>query len=277
MVRVEVRGLPDWIDASRLLGPGGWALEGDVHVGELDRREAADLLARLRGIGLGGRALEVSVHPPLKRPLIRAARAEDARRRRQTTPGFTRPGAQLDDEGRMSLTPEALALGLGERYAGQRVVDATCGAGGNAIGFARAGCQVVAVDRDGARLRMARHNARLYGVEDRITFVHGRAEDQAPDADLLFLDPPWGADWDRTRTTLDDLPALAGLLALAPRYPTTLVKLPPSFDPSTVPGAVPEAVFGEAPGDYRRVKFVLLRIISRGSSSSQGPPDPLAD
>src|SRR5690606_10608290 len=112
----------------------------------------------------------------------------------------------------------------GRRYAGRDVIDATCGAGGNAIGFARAGCAVVAVDADAGRLAQARHNAAVYGVADRIRFVHGRAQDVVTTGDVLFLDPPWGADWDRARTTVGDLPPLAELLPLAAGFDTTLIK-----------------------------------------------------
>lgn len=262
---VRVSGLPAFVDAARLLGPGTWTLtdRGDgtrVAESALDRRDAADLAARLRGVGLGGHALALEVSPALPRPWVRAARTEDARRRRDTTPGFTRPGVRLDPEGRMSLTPEALARDLGERAAGRRVIDAFCGAGGNTIGFARAGCAVTAIERDRDRLADARHNARLYGVADRVTFVHGDALEIVPglDADLLFADPPWGEHWNRERTTAGDVPLLGPILAAADALPALWLKLPPSFAADTLPDFRAEAWFGRAPGDERRVKFLLL-------------------
>lgn len=261
MPRATLCGLPEWVDASRLLGPGSWQRDVECLTAELSPHDAADLAARLRGVHLGGARLELRVEPPLPRALVRAARTADARRRRDTTPGFTRPGVRLDDGSRIYLTPEALALALARPYAGRRVVDATCGAGGNAIGFARAGCEVVAVDRNARMLELARHNARIYGVVDRIRFVHGRAETLDLKGDVLFLDPPWGTDWNRERGTLDDLPELAGLLRLAANFEETLVKVPPSFDPATLRVETrPEAWFGRAAGDHRRVKFLILRI-----------------
>lgn len=259
-MRVEIRGVPDWVDADRLLGPGDWVRRGAVWCADLDRVEAADIQARLRGVGLDGRRLDVSVYPALKRPLVRDARAADARRRRDTTPGFTRRGVRLDDVSRSYLTPESLALALGDRVTGRHVVDATCGAGGNTIGFARSGCEVLAIDLDAGRLDQARHNAVVYDVAHRITFVHGRAQDVVTGGDVLFVDPPWGLDWDRAGTTVADLTPLAELLHLASAFTTTFVKVPPSFETDTVPGATPEAWFGEAPGDARRVKYVLLRL-----------------
>ena len=265
--RVVVKHVPRWVPQERLLGDGAWvACEDGGWACELTTREACDVAARLRGVGLGGRKLELSATPKLPRAAVRGARLDDARSRRRASPGFSRRGAKLDDEGRWSLTPERLALEIGRRVAKRSVVDATCGAGGNAIGFARQGCRVLAVDVDRSRLDLARHNAKLYGVDARITFACADATALPPerDADVLFVDPPWGVEWNRTRTGLCSLPLLEAMLDLAQqegrRFTRVLAKVPPSFDPGTTPGAAPEAVFGHEPGDYRRVKFVLLDI-----------------
>ncbi len=271
---VRVAGLPAWIDAERLLGEGGFTLREEsfgrrTASAELGVREAADVLARLRGIGFDGRGLEVTTEPALPRSAVRAARTEDARRRRETTPGFERKGARLDDEGRMSLTPERIAVAIAATAKGRKVVDATAGCGGDAIAFARSGSQVIAIERDGGRLAMARHNARLYGVDGRITFVAGDAREVlgAGDASvardaILYVDAPWGAEWSRSSTSLRDLPLLRDLAALAPATGAAELwaKVPPSFEVGSLPGARAEAYFGEAPGDFRRVKLVLLRV-----------------
>ena len=191
---------------------------------------------------------------------VRRAYTDEARRDRERSPGFSRPEVRLDDEARVSLTPEALALRLGERARGLRVIDACAGAGGNAIGFARAGCAVVAIEINPRRLAMARHNAGVYGVADRIEFVCGDACAIMPEheADLLFIDPPWGERYDKARVTLYDLPPSKQLLAHAPHVPKHWLKVPPSFDPSSLPGCHVEAVFGVGRGDGRRVKFLLV-------------------
>ncbi|CAM9150397.1 unnamed protein product [Choristocarpus tenellus] len=53
---------------------------------------------------------------------------------------------------------------------------------------------VIAIDIDPIRLQYARHNASIYGVEDRIEFILGDAMDVLPTlrADVVFLSPPWG-------------------------------------------------------------------------------------
>jgi hypothetical protein len=262
---VRVWPLPQWLDWHRLLGPGTWNAstldDGSLEAkASLDRYAAADLTARLRGVGIGGQLLEVKISPPLHRKDLRKASTDEARRYRDGSTGFSKPSALLDDEGRKSLTPESLALALGERAQGLRVIDACAGAGGNAIGFARAGCTVTAIEIDRDRLAMARHNARLYGVADRIEFMLGDARPILPEreADLLWIDPPWGERYNKERITLDDLPPCRELLDCAKHLPKRWIKVPPSFDPATLPGYHAEAFFGTAPGDHRRVKFLLL-------------------
>ena len=253
---VTVAGLPAWVDAERLLGAGTWRLTDALAHADLDGDAAADLSARLRGVGLGGRLLTVTVHPKLSRSSVRRARTIDARRRRDTTPGFDRPGIRADKAAKLMLTPASLAWRLGQRYAGRSVVDVGCGAGGNTIGFARAGCRVTAIEPDAERLAMARHNAQIYGVAERIQFVHGD-DRRLPPSDFVFVDPPWGEEWPRDRCGLEQFDLLGRVMS---RAALLVAKLPPSFDPRDIAGASAEAVFGEAPGDRQRIKFVLLTV-----------------
>lgn len=53
---------------------------------------------------------------------------------------------------------------------------------------------VIAIDIDKEKLACARHNAEVYGVADRIEFIHGDFLSLAPTlcADVVFLSPPWG-------------------------------------------------------------------------------------
>ncbi|XP_056276770.1 trimethylguanosine synthase isoform X2 [Pseudoliparis swirei] len=108
-------------------------------------------------------------------------------------------GVRLDREGWFSVTPERIAEHIALRVErsfpeARLVVDAFCGVGGNAIQFALAGKRVLAVDIDPVRLDLARHNATVYGVADRIDFVRGDFLQLAPRlrGDVVFLSPPWG-------------------------------------------------------------------------------------
>ena len=136
-------------------------------------------------------------------------------------------GCLLDEEGWFSVTPEAIADRIAERCRCDTIIDAFCGVGGNAIAFAKV-CErgeritivwrkrlepdlhatpVIAIDNSATRLALARHNAAVYGVADRIEFIlgdfisyatslqHMSSQSLSPrrrPIDVVFLSPPWG-------------------------------------------------------------------------------------
>ncbi|KAI5887907.1 S-adenosyl-L-methionine-dependent methyltransferase [Schizophyllum commune H4-8] len=120
------------------------------------------------------------------------------------------PGCLLDTEGWFSVTPEAIANRIAERCRCDTILDAFCGVGGNAIAFAQTCQRVIALDTDPTRLALARHNAQIYGVADRIEFIltdyvafaeayisrkeisQTAVTKPARMIDVVFLSPPWG-------------------------------------------------------------------------------------
>lgn len=62
------------------------------------------------------------------------------------------------------------------RWAGKRVLEIGCGIGTDTMNFARAGATVTAVDLSERSLWLAQQRARVYGLEDRITFYNADAE-----------------------------------------------------------------------------------------------------
>mmetsp|Transcript_16074 Transcript_16074/g.19625 ORF Transcript_16074/g.19625 Transcript_16074/m.19625 type:complete len:605 (+) Transcript_16074:111-1925(+) len=105
-------------------------------------------------------------------------------------------GIKLDKESWYSVTPEAIANHIGKRMAmevkrhvkfdengkrGAVVMDAFCGCGGNAIGFATQSSVedvelILCIDVDRSKLKMAANNASIYGVKtDRIVFIEADA------------------------------------------------------------------------------------------------------
>lgn len=269
--QVRVGPLPAWIPTDRLLGGHAWDLTmhaGSVHASaHLETAIAADIAARLRAVVLAGQAIHVEITPPLARPAVRAGRLEEARRQRDRSPGFTRPGVQLDVGTRLGLTPEALALDLGRRANQRHVIDTCCGAGGNAIGFARAGCTVTAIELDETRLAMAQHNASIYGVANRIEWLLGDARTHLPTlrmpvGSLWFVDVPWQIDVNESSEVDDDAmrALLNEILALRPPAQEVWAKVPAWFDPDSLEGAQPRAYFGASTGDAQRVKFLVLEL-----------------
>lgn len=60
---------------------------------------------------------------------------------------------------------------------------------------------MVGVDIDQTRIKFAKHNAKLYNVQDRIDFVHSDFFDiRGIKPDIVFLAPPWGGiDYSKNR------------------------------------------------------------------------------
>lgn len=125
-------------------------------------------------------------------------------------------GCLLDEEGWYSVTPERIASQIAERCRCDVILDAFCGVGGNAIAFANTCHRVIAMDNSPTRLTLARHNATIYGVADRIEFVladyitfarsylshrdaaaashsiNASTDAKRRPIDVVFLSPPWG-------------------------------------------------------------------------------------
>jgi trimethylguanosine synthase len=118
------------------------------------------------------------------------------------------------------VTPESIAIQIADRCRCDTILDPFCGVGGNAIAFAKT-CEhgtsvipvdytyslhpcklVIALDISPTRLALARHNAAIYGVADRIEFIladyisFANAYLSRPRPtrriDVVFLSPPWG-------------------------------------------------------------------------------------
>uniref|UniRef100_A0A182SHY9 Trimethylguanosine synthase n=1 Tax=Anopheles maculatus TaxID=74869 RepID=A0A182SHY9_9DIPT len=103
-------------------------------------------------------------------------------------------GIRLDRESWFSVTPEKVAAHTAERCRSDLIIDAFCGCGGNTIQFAFSCQKVIAIDIDPRKIEMAKHNATVYGVADRIEFIVGDFLQLADRlrADVVYLSPPWG-------------------------------------------------------------------------------------
>ncbi|MGC4042220.1 MAG: class I SAM-dependent methyltransferase [Armatimonas sp.] len=105
---------------------------------------------------------------------------------------------------RLFVTPDALAQAtsplLAQFHAAQlapygKVADVACGLGFDTMAFAEAGLKVLAIERDPARLALARANAEALGLTHRITFLEADAtEVDLADWPAIYFDPARRAD-----------------------------------------------------------------------------------
>lgn len=85
------------------------------------------------------------------------------------------------------MTPEAIAKHIAKRFSDRLgpnalVIDAMVGVGGNTIQFALQFPVVFGVDLSFERLLLAKHNASIYGVQDKMELVRG---------DFTCIAPHW--------------------------------------------------------------------------------------
>jgi hypothetical protein len=120
-----------------------------------------------------------------------------------------------------------------------RVADLGCGIGGDALGFAGIGLDVLAVDADEITAAIASYNLAPFG--DAVTVRQARAEDvDLTGVDAVWLDPArrTAGHTETTRTRSQDWsPSLEWAFALAERMPAG-IKLGPGFDRSQIPSGV---------------------------------------
>lgn len=100
---------------------------------------------------------------------------------------------QIDDVWLYSVKPEALAIETAQTIKWETILDAFGWVWGSTIWFALTGKKVICVELDETRLNMAKNNSEIYGVSDKITFIHGDILEVLPelDFDAIYLDPPW--------------------------------------------------------------------------------------
>ena len=131
-------------------------------------------------------------------------------------------------------TTERIARHIAKRFSPQwQVVDLGCGLGANSMFLAEHGCQVLALDKNPARLKMAQLNAKVYGVSKQIKFQEADFLENLPQGvDAIFLDParnlPSGI---KTRSLKNSQPNIIELLPrLLAITPQVAVKISPAFD-----------------------------------------------
>lgn len=148
---------------------------------------------------------------------------------------FTRAG--LEQSTRLSVA--AWHAGRFRDAGARRVADLGCGIGGDALGVAGIGLDVLAVDADEVTAAIAAYNLAPFGTA--VTVRHGLAEDTDLDGiDAVWLDPARrtaGHSETRRVDASDYTPGLDWAFEVARRIPTG-IKLGPAFDRDLIPGDV---------------------------------------
>lgn len=130
-------------------------------------------------------------------------------------------------------TSEVIARHIAQRFHHDwKVIDLTCGIGGNAIFLAEQVKEVIAVDLEEDKIWCAQHNAEVYGVAAKMQFVVGDADNNIKVADAFFLDPARDREGStKTRSILNSRPALLEILPkLLAITKNVAVKISPAFD-----------------------------------------------
>lgn len=96
-----------------------------------------------------------------------------------------------------STKTEEMAIKLGNMVSWNIVLDWFCWLGSNAIWFALAWKKVITCDINWERLKMAQNNAKIYWVQDKITFIHWNVLNYIwkLEYDTAYFDPPWSTNW----------------------------------------------------------------------------------
>ncbi|MBV9023960.1 MAG: methyltransferase domain-containing protein [Streptomycetaceae bacterium] len=187
-----------------------------------------------------------------------------------------------NDAYRMYFTPHgveqatrtAVAEHRAARFAAlgvRRLADLCCGIGGDAIALARAGIEVLAVDRDPLTCAVTRANAQALGLADlievRCADVTKVAEVETGAYDALFIDPARRGGRGRLFDPETYSPPLSWAAQAARKLPYAAIKVAPGIPHEAVPkdaaaewvsyaGDVKEAVLWFGTGDALRATLL---------------------
>jgi SAM-dependent methyltransferase len=163
---------------------------------------------------------------------IVAAALDLALLRRQARAKFVRADQMyFTREALEQASAEVVSRYRAQRYAGYPgVADVCCGIGGDALALVEV-ADVVAVDLDSLRLRMAAANVAAYGRADRLrTCCVDVGRWDLPAGHAAWADPSRRAGGQRVFTLAQYAPPLAELLARVAHAPGVGVKLSPGVD-----------------------------------------------
>lgn len=263
---------------------------GGVDIGDFEALlgpTGQELLAELSGAGYS-EAAALSLGSKLREryPAALVATAlTQARLRSRASAKFGSAAATMyfTASGLEQATRRPVAQLRARRYAAagvRRVADLCCGIGGDALAFAAAGIEVLAVDRDPVTCAVAEANVRVAGLADRVEVRCADVTKVAPDGcDAAFLDPARRSERGRIFDPAAYSPPWGFALGLAQQVGELGVKVAPGIPHEVVPagaeaewvsdgGEVKEAgvYFGRLAGAQRRATLLPgpWTLVARG-------------
>lgn len=145
-----------------------------------------------------------------------------------------------DEDAYYMSCPEVVGTHLAEQLSKYKsAIELCCAVGMTAIQLAKKLDLVTAVDISENRIKDARKNARVYGVEDKINFIVGDVLDEnmleKQKADVAILDPDWSAEGDEKSLHVDSIdgtqPNMRQMYNLTKKYitPNIVIRVPKNF------------------------------------------------
>lgn len=200
-------------------------------------------------------------------PAEAAALLEQARLRQKAAAKF--PDADrlfFIDEALQQASSRAVAAYRAQSFAGyRRVADLGCGIGADTLALAEAGPEVLAVELDPVRARLAEANVAARGLSGRVRVICGDWTTLALDADAAFVDPARRAGERRVFSLHAAAPPLSAILALRARIPDVALKAAPGVAHAEIPAAA-EVEFISERGE---LKEALLRFGALRTGAAQ--------
>jgi predicted RNA methylase len=238
---------------------------------------AQNELEGLAEIDLGGRAT-LKVLTRLRETYAAdeaAVLLDQARLRRAAVGKFPSPHRLLFvDEGLQQATSRAVAVYRAEQFASyQNLADLGCGIGADTIAFAEAGLEVLAVERDPIRARIAEINLEALGLDSLVRVVRADWTQIPIDVQAAFADPSRRVDGQRI-LRLDKMePPISAIHKLRKQVPDIVVKVAPGVSDEEVPsGAEVEFISESGSMKEAMLRFGGLQLgVARRATLLPGP------
>ena len=209
--------------------------------------------------------------------LVTAALTQDRLRRRAVAKfGGLARSLYFTEAGYEQSTRRSVARLRAERFTAagvRRVADLCCGIGGDALVFAEAGIEVLAVDRDPVTCAVLRANADVLGLGGLIRVECADVQAVPLDGcDAVFLDPARRGERGRVFDPDAYSPPWSFAVGLADRLPAAGFKVAPGIPHEAIPGGA-EAEWVSDGGDVKEagIYFGTLRTAERRATLLPGP------